>query len=270
MKLSYSTLACPDWSLEQCIEGAKKYGYEGLEIRLLDGELLPPDLSKAQRDRVKKLMQEAGLPVCCVDTSVCVAQPDPEQRAAQVKDGIAFLEMAAQWGAPCIRVFSGPPEGTEKPAAMAAASQALEAIARRGAELGVIVALETHDFFCKGVDMAEILSKVPSRFAAALWDIQHPIRYDEAPAVSMEAMKHRLVHTHVKDGHRPASGRDWPPALLGQGDVPVKACLDELKKGGYQGWISLEWEKKWHPEIEGPDVALPQYSKGLLEMIRAQ
>src|SRR5260370_33340003 len=24
-------------------------------------------------------------------------------------------------------------------------------------------------------------------------------------------------------------------------------------------WISVEWEKRWHPEIEEPEVALPQH-----------
>jgi hypothetical protein len=37
-----------------------------------------------------------------------------------------------------------------------------------------------------------------------------------------------------------------------------------LADGGYQGWVSVEWEKRWHPEIEEPEVALPQH-RGLLD-----
>ncbi len=28
---------------------------------------------------------------------------------------------------------------------------------------------------------------------------------------------------------------------------------------GYEGWITVEWEKRWHPEIEEPEVALPRH-----------
>jgi len=47
--------------------------------------------------------------------------------------------------------------------------------------------------------------------------------------------------------------------LLGEGEVPVRQILALLAAGGYPHWISVEWEKRWHPEIEGPEVALPQY-----------
>jgi hypothetical protein len=36
---------------------------------------------------------------------------------------------------------------------------------------------------------------------------------------------------------------------------------DLLIVGGYRGWSSVEWEKRWHPEIEEPEVALPQHLK---------
>jgi fatty-acyl-CoA synthase len=41
--------------------------------------------------------------------------------------------------------------------------------------------------------------------------------------------------------------------------------LGLLAAGGYQGWISVEWEKRWHPEIAEPKVALPQHLKVLAE-----
>ena len=41
--------------------------------------------------------------------------------------------------------------------------------------------------------------------------------------------------------------------------------LGLLAAGGYRHWISVEWEKRWHPEIEEPEVALPQH----LDLLRA-
>ena len=47
--------------------------------------------------------------------------------------------------------------------------------------------------------------------------------------------------------------------LLGEGEVPVRDMLALLSAGGYQGWVSVEWEKRWHPEIDAPELALPQH-----------
>ncbi|MCA1595518.1 MAG: sugar phosphate isomerase/epimerase, partial [Chloroflexi bacterium] len=66
-----------------------------------------------------------------------------------------------------------------------------------------------------------------------------------------------LRHLHVKDG------RDGRYTLMGEGDVPVEPMLDLALDGGYTGPIAVEWEKRWHPEIADPEVALPQYAQKL-------
>jgi fatty-acyl-CoA synthase len=47
--------------------------------------------------------------------------------------------------------------------------------------------------------------------------------------------------------------------------VPTPAILSTLKAAGYDGWISVEWEKKWHPHLAEPEVALPQHIAMLRE-----
>ncbi len=42
--LAFTTLACPDWSWEQTVQKAVEYGYQGLELRGVEGEM---DLTKA-------------------------------------------------------------------------------------------------------------------------------------------------------------------------------------------------------------------------------
>jgi len=34
-----------------------------------------------------------------------------------------------------------------------------------------------------------------------------------------------------------------------------------LAAGGYRGYYCFEWEKRWHPEIEEPEIAIPHYAK---------
>jgi sugar phosphate isomerase/epimerase len=60
----------------------------------------------------------------------------------------------------------------------------------------------------------------------------------------------------------------WQLVPLGEGEVPVREMIGLLAAGGYDGWISVEWEKYWHPEIEGPEIALPQHLEELQKWIR--
>jgi len=39
--------------------------------------------------------------------------------------------------------------------------------------------------------------------------------------------------------------------------VPIKEALEVLKTHNYDGWLTYEWEKRWHPELPGADEALP-------------
>ena len=49
--------------------------------------------------------------------------------------------------------------------------------------------------------------------------------------------------------------------------VPVRDSVTTLVRRGYDGWVSIEWEKKWHPQIAEPEVALPQHAKLLREWV---
>jgi hypothetical protein len=47
-------------------------------------------------------------------------------------------------------------------------------------------------------------------------------------------------------------------------------ALRFLHKSGYSGYLSFEWEKKWEPALEEPEIAFPHYVKyvgGLLSTL---
>ena len=101
-----------------------------------------------------------------------------------------------------------------------------------------------------------------------MWDSHHPHRAGETPAEVYANLGRRILLTQIKDARR-EPGDGWRLVLLGQGEVPVREMLGLLAAGGYRGWISVEWEKRWHPEIEAPEVALPQHLAVLAEWMEA-
>ncbi len=268
MKLAFTTLACPDWTVEQCVEAAQRYGYDGVELRLLDGEIVTSALNREQRQRVCTLAAQARLSIIGLDTSLRVAQPDANSRAGQIREGLALLELAHDLETPFIRVFAGPPPDASVEAAIAGAVATLEPLVQRARVLGVAIALETHDAFSSSAVVAQVLNQIQDPMVGALWDFLHPYRLGETAQEAAQHLSGRLLHVHIKDGQCPEEQHtEWKLTLLGEGDVPTLEMLAALRATGYQGWLSVEWEKKWHPELVGPEVALPLHIAKLREYL---
>jgi sugar phosphate isomerase/epimerase len=258
MRLAFSTLGCPDWSIEQVGEGARRYGYEGVEIRLLDGEIIPAELPAARRSEIKRALQ--GLEICCIGTSCRFTYPDAAERAQNRADAERYMALASELDCPMIRVFGGNlapgqtiAEGTKLIA------DSLNQLAPAAERAGVDVVLETHDAMSAGQAVHDVLAGVSSRSIAALWDSHHPYRMGETPEQTWELIGARTKHAHVKDARR--EGDRWQLLPLGEGEVPVREMLATLAAHGWGGWVSVEWEKKWHAELAEPEIAFPQHSE---------
>ena len=263
-RLAFSTLACPGWSLERVAEAARDYGYRGVELRLIDGETIAPGMDAAQRRRVRSLLPDAGLPVVAIDSSIRLAAADPDAAEAEMR---WFLDLAAEWESPLVRVFGGEmPAGRPRDAVLDAMARPLNAVAPEAERRGVAIALETHDAFSSAREVAALLSRVESRAFGALWDIVHTCRMGDTPEDVTGLLGDRLLHVHVKDGRGPAGADSWELVPLGEGDVPVAGILRALRALGYGGWLTVEWEKKWHPELAEPEIALPQHAAAMARL----
>lgn len=263
--LVYSTLGCPDWSLERAVEQAVADGYAGLEVRVLDGQIIPSDMPADQRAEIRKLMQRNGLVIAGIGASTRFSSPDPAERRKNQEELRRYLELANDLESPMVRTFGGAvAEGQTIERTIDWLADGLAGVMDTAEQQGVTVVLETHDAFCRGQEVAATLAKVEHPFLKAVWDTHHPYRMGESVADTWNYIGHRLAHVHIKDARRKPDG-DWQLVLLGEGEVPNREVIELLIEKGYQGYLSAEWEKKWHPEIEEPEIALPQHARILRE-----
>ncbi len=268
-RIAFSTLAFPDATLASAASLGRRWGYSGIELRLIDGELIDPSMPAADRVRVKRAVTAAELPVVAVDSSIRLTDdnPGPELRR--------FLELASDWESPLVRVFGGALAAANpaRQQQLRAAARVLESGVPLAERLGVAIGVETHDAFSASSVVAELLAlvdpaAVDSGAVGAVWDSHHPYRMGETPAEVYANLGPRILLAQVKDARRLADD-DWQLVLLGEGEVPVRDVLGLLAAAGYPHWISVEWEKRWHPEIEEPEVALPQHLELLTKWLEA-
>jgi sugar phosphate isomerase/epimerase len=265
VRIAFSTLAFPDASLASAVSLGRQWGYAGVELRLIDGELIDPRMPAAARAQVKRTVTAAGLPVVAVDSSIRLTGEDPGP------DLRRFLELASDWESPLVRVFGGALAGdqAERQEQLGAAARVLESCVPLARRLGVAIGVETHDDFSASSVVASLLAMADPAWVGAVWDSHHPHRVGETPADVYANLGRRILLAQVKDARRTPGG-DWELVLLGEGEVPVIQMLELLVSAGYRGWISVEWEKRWHPEIAEPQIALPQHLRVLADWMEVK
>jgi sugar phosphate isomerase/epimerase len=290
MKICFMTLACPKWSWEEILLNARRMGYDGLELRFIhDVRNLTqsPEMQPAHLAQTKCQLADAGLAVPCVDTSCSLVKAD----AAALDLARRHIDIAAALGTPLVRVFGGelpksnasvplaPSENNEPDTqagrsrypdeiqrALDFAAKNWRALAEYGKTRGVRPILETHDDFTDTNKAMQLLRMAAHENVGILWDAHHPFRFRGEPlAETFARIGPHVFHTHIKDSVALPNGK-YRYKLHGQGDVPVRETIELLKASGNQSWLCVEWEKTWHPDLEEPEVALPQYLDGLRRM----
>ena len=192
--------------------------------------------------------------MAALDTSL---QVTAEDHARFLADLSVLSEVAEQWGAPLIRLFGGklPPGPPARDEALKRAADLLVEAAPVARQHGVRLAVETHDDFSSSHPVAEVL-ELAGGSAGAVYDSHHPHRMGEQPAEVLAAFGPKLWHVQVKDARRLPGDDQWQLVPLGEGEVPVQELVGLLPGAGYDGWVSLEFEKKWHPELAPPEESL--------------
>ena len=64
-----------------------------------------------------------------------------------------------------------------------------------------------------------------------------------------------------------AGSEHWLPVLAGNGRVSFSEALAVIRELNYSGYVSFEWEKYWRPEIEAPEVALPDFINAIRNLV---
>ena len=263
MHLSFSTLGCPRWRLDEVIEAAGTYGFQGIEVRGLQDDL---DITRRPEfttsgNVTRERLQEGGIEIVCFSSSVMLSNPDPSGTAASIDELKRYTELCVTFHTPYIRIFGGNIGTASRESALATAAVHLADMAAIVKGTGVRILVETHDDWMRAEHMKSLMATASGNAIGLLWDVNHPFMFHgESPATTWNETGTWIHHTHWKDTKRnPKARHGFDPCMMGDGDVPHQEIYHLLETGGYTGYLSLEWEKRWHPEIPEPEVAFPQF-----------
>ncbi|HJR68350.1 MAG TPA: sugar phosphate isomerase/epimerase family protein [Gemmatimonadaceae bacterium] len=268
LPLGFSTLGCPTWSLAQILDFAEKNGFTAIELRGLQDTVditRHPDLAPARLADVKQQLADRDLTVICLGASARMHDLD----AAQLDEAGRYIDLARALGTPYVRVFGDRyVAGEPREATRERIAANLRKLGERASNQGVTLLIESHGDFTDSPSLLEILQRAASPAVALLWDAHHTfVASGEAPADTVRQLGRWIRHTHLKDSVAAGAGRRY--VLTGAGAVPVRQQVEALAQTGYRGFYSFEWEKRWHPEIEEPEIAIRHYAEVATEYLRA-
>jgi sugar phosphate isomerase/epimerase len=261
MKLSFTTLGCPDWELELIIQRAVEYGFDAIDFRGVTGEMniykLPAFSENVLHTRDQ--IRDAGLQVSCFSSSVHMFSKEKfEANKAEIKE---YAKLCSLFQTRYIRVFGGAIGGTDRAEAVQTIVSHFQELSAIVKEYGVKLLFETHDDWTSCEDVKAVMEQVDAEAVGVLWDLHHPFRtLGEQPEQTWKALSPWIEYTHVKDSAlKVDTAGEFQYCLTGQGNIPLTDMYKLLDENGYDGYYTLEWEKKWHPEIENAEIAFPQY-----------
>jgi sugar phosphate isomerase/epimerase len=263
MKTSFSTLACPDWSLSEVLQAASTYGYDGVELRVVSRELdlwNLPELQQFSLPSTRILIEDYGLSVASIGSSACFHSPDVQERKRNLDSALRMAEIAAGLGAPSIRVFGDRIQpGSDRNQTVAWIAESLSLLADKLKPGGVQVWLETHGDFAAAADVNVIFAQLDRAEIGIIWDPSNAFEQNgEAPLI-LPQLSSRIRHVHLKDLKSDAHSSRY--VLTGEGEFPFETMFASLVGIRFDGFVSFEWEKFWHPELAPPEISLPHFIK---------
>jgi len=275
MKLSFSTLGCPNWSFDEIALRASQYGYDGVAFRGIGGELdltKVPEFFPAALANTRHRLKEAGLATSMVLTSAVMMVAEPEKLEASLQLGQSHIDIASDLECPYIRVFGGQmPVGISHAAAVRRAGERLHRLGDYAAQRGVHVLIETHDDWVVTSRLRRAVEAADHPNVGVLWDVHHPVRIAGESVAQVWANIGPWVRSvDIKDSITDFEARlGYQYVQIGDGEIPLKDALRILKAAGFDGWLTFEWEKVWHPNLADPSVAFPEFIARICALLEA-
>ena len=265
MKPAFSTIACPDWTLDRIVPLARELGYAGIELRSFgqtgggqSGSDLACEPCYTSARKLREMFEHEGIEPSCIATSIRYDQivfppiigrviGDFERPVRDTKRAVAT---AASLECPFVRVFGFELEHESRSSGLPRILQRLELAATTARHTGVRLLIENGGSFPTAADLREIIDRIGTRNIAAAYNPAVAVAAEEDPVEGVRLLAGDLATVKLRDlkvGDR-ETGSPATAAPLGEGDLDlgglgVEGFVRHLASVGYDGWITYEHDR---------------------------
>ena len=251
MKIAVSTLPFRTWPLERVLQCCCRNGYSALEIRM---DFHPWSCTALVDDHYLEAysqIRSAGLHVSNLGSGIVLAKDSEEEFQKLIR----LFEIADCLRTKGVRIMLGhirlnrlwPESPLDRDGILRWLVRADQLARQSGKEVWI----ETHNEFATGRSLSRIFQEVPLFSTRVIWDVMHPLEQGETVEETLDFLGNRLVHVHIKDGvpWDDPNQMIWKYTPIGEGVIPISKIIRLLRRRGYDGYYSLEWESAWRKEL---------------------
>lgn len=211
---------------------------------------------------LKKMCDDKGIRIVCSTFGADLNFPDKTARLPGLENCKREMENAVILGSPVVMIPTGPKVGLSSAESRKNWIAGLAEAIPLAKDAGIFLTVENfpgvESPFVTADEVLEAVKKVPG--LKITFDNGNAFS-GEDPAESFLKSAKYVVHSHFKDwevsseekeGYRKMrKGGYHIPALIGEGAVNQKSCLDAMRKSGYAGYINIEYEGDKYNAAEG-------------------
>lgn len=263
IKPAFSTVACPDWTLDEVAANAARYGFAGVELRTF-GERstqLACDPALTADEKALAMFRAVGVEVVSLGTSVSFHHPITPPLIGQVigdtersvREAKRAVDRAVALECPYVRVFGfAVPEREKRRRALDRIGGRLAMVADHAEKTGVKIVVQNGGSFRTAADLVELIRAVGSPLVGACYSLEVAVKEGEDVAAGAKLLGDRLWMARLKD-----LDSEGLPRPLGAGVLPCKQMVAALVANGFDGPLVYEWDRLWFPKIARAAEVLP-------------
>jgi len=229
----------PSMTMEDFLTWAAEVGLRAVE---LTSYYFPPNADEAYFHRIRRKAFLLGLDISgtAVGNNFCV--PPGPQRENQIALVKKWIDRAALFAAPCIRIFAGgAPRGVDPDQARKWVVECIEECCAYAAQHGVMLALENHGgVVADSEGVLKIVRAVKSPWFGLNLDTGN--FRTEDPYADIERVAPYAITSHIKVMVAPRG----KPAR----EADFERIFSIFRKVGYRGYASLEYEGRKEPKAD--------------------
>ncbi|MGM9653619.1 MAG: AMP-binding protein [Eubacteriales bacterium] len=257
MKLSFSTKGWHGCSFDDFCQIASELHFSGIELHNIGKSAFTEGgapFDPANTAATVRSLFERRLTVPCLDSVCDIA--DGEHAAANLSEIQDCICAAHNLRIPYVRVhaYEHTTDGCDLEQIAECLARAVElAEAKR-----VTILIETVGIFADTAKLRDMLNRFASDSLAALWDMHYPYRVaGEAPETTIQNLGAYVRHVHIKDSEAVDGRIEY--RLIGEGTLPIEEMMMALRSVNYDGFISLEWDPAWMPDISDMEIIFSHF-----------
>ncbi len=279
-KISAHTMGTPLLALEEAILLYENIGFDGVEIIIADDYkcALKIKSSSLEINNIKQLIENLNINVSnLVPYTKNFNSSNKDLRLQSIDEFKSIIDMADTLNCPSVRIWSGiDPEGQEyNNESYKYLVESLSIIGEYLDSSSITANIENHHYTeaTTAIKTVKLVENINSKNIGILYDPANLIYLgDKNFTEAFEIQKNYINHVHLKDltinrdsspkitsiGKNKYPVGSTKPCLFGDGIIPWKEIINFLNNHKYNNYISIEYEKRWHPEVLlDPEEALP-------------